>query len=96
MLFESHTHHASCASASAPAAAKLSFTGKNVFASAPSSKSIDALNLLTAVRPVQPAAKLFDNWFNGNSTTVNVGNGPRPKATPASFLDKTIHMTVAM
>ena len=93
MFFESHTPNASCASASAPAAVKLSFTGKDVFAS---SKSVDALNLLTAGRPVQPAAKLLDNWFNGNSTTVNVGNGPRPKAIPASLLDKTIRMTVAM
>ena len=93
MLFESHTHNASCASASAPAAVKLSFTGKDVFASA---KSADAINLLTAGRPVQPAAKLLDNWFNGNSTNVNVGNGPRPKATPTFLLDKSIRMTMAM
>jgi accessory colonization factor AcfC len=93
MLFESHTPNASCASASAPVAVKLSFTGKDVFAS---SKSADAINLLTAGRPVQPAAKLLDNWFNGNSTNVNVGNGPRPKVTPASLVNKNIHMTVAM
>ena len=47
----------------------------------------DAINLLS-VRPVQPtakqptakqpASKLLDNWFNGNSTRVNVV--PRAKA----------------
>ena len=47
----------------------------------------DAINLLS-VRPVQPTAKqptakqpatkLLDNWFNGNSTRVNVV--PRAKA----------------
>ena len=40
----------------------------------------DAINIHTS-RPVQPAAqqpsaKLLDNWFNGNSTHVNV---PRAK-----------------
>lgn len=44
-----------------------SFGGKAMF------RGNDAINLHTA-RPVQPAAKLLDNWFNGNNTSV------RPKA----------------
>lgn len=40
-----------------------SFGGKAMF------RGNDAINLHTA-RPVQPAAKLLDNWFNGNTTCV--------------------------
>jgi hypothetical protein len=32
-------------------------------------KSMDAINLLT-YKPVQPSAKLLNNWFNGNTTVV--------------------------
>jgi hypothetical protein len=71
------------------AATGFSFSGKTVFAAAaaaptPAHKAAgpDAINLLTAGRPIQPAAKLLDNWFNGNSTSVNVNN--RPKAAVAS------------
>ena len=44
-----------------------SFGGKAMFT------GNDAINLHTS-KPVQPAAKLLDNWFNGNTTSV------RPKA----------------
>ena len=79
----------SSSSCSAPCAG-LSFSGKTVFASAsaaaaaPAHKAAgnDAINLLTAGRPVQPAAKFLDNCFNGNSTSVNANN--RPKAAVAS------------
>ena len=90
----------SSCSASAPCAG-LSFSGRAVFASAsaPAHKAAgtgpDAINLLTAGRPVQPAAKLLDNWFNGNSTSVNVNN--RPKAAAAPVVDtKMIRSFVAM
>jgi hypothetical protein len=94
----------SSCSASAPCAG-LSFSGRAVFASASASASApahkaagtgpDAINLLTAGRPVQPAAKLLDNWFNGNSTSVNVNN--RPKAAAAPVVDtKMIRSFVAM
>jgi len=48
----------------------------------------DAINLHTS-KPVQPAAKqpsakLLDNWFNGNSTRVNVG--PRAKAADTRMM----------
>jgi hypothetical protein len=33
------------------------------------SKSMDAINLLT-YKPVQPSAKLLNNWFSGNTTVV--------------------------
>jgi hypothetical protein len=48
-----------------------SFGGKAMF------RGNDAINLHTA-KPVQPAvaAKLLDNWFNGNTTRVS----PRAKA----------------
>lgn len=49
-----------------------SFGGKAMFT------GNDAINLHRA-RPVQPSAKLLDNWFNGNSTHVNVC--PKPKAS---------------
>jgi len=39
----------------------------------------DAINLHTS-KPVQPAAKLLDNWFNGNSTHI------RPKAADAHMM----------
>ena len=87
------------ASASAPCAG-LSFSGKTVFgASAPAHKAAgagpDAINLLTAGRPVQPAAKFLDNCFNGNSTSVNVNN--RPKAAVSPVVDtKMIRSFVAM
>jgi hypothetical protein len=47
----------------------------------------DAINLLSA-KPVQPAAqqpsaKLLDNWFNGNTTSV------RPKAADAARMMMT-------
>lgn len=90
----------SSCSASAPCAG-LSFSGRAVFASAsaPAHKAAgagpDAINLLTAGRPVQPAAKLLDNWFNGNSTSVNVNN--RPKAAVSPVVDtKMIRSFVAM
>ena len=91
----------SSCSASAPCAG-LSFSGRAVFAasaSAPAHKAAgagpDAINLLTAGRPVQPAAKLLDNWFNGNSTSVNVNN--RPKGAVAPVVDtKMIRSFVAM
>jgi len=38
-------------------------------------KSMDAINLLT-YKPVQPSAKLLNNWFNGNTTIVH----PKPKS----------------
>lgn len=73
----------SSASCSAPCAG-LSFSGKTVFAAdAPAHKAAagnDAINLLTAGRPAQPAAKLLDNWFNGNSTSVNANNRPKASA----------------
>lgn len=33
----------------------------------------DAINLHTS-KPVQPAAKLLDNWFNGNSTRIKAAD----------------------
>jgi hypothetical protein len=39
------------------------------------SKSMDAINLLT-YKPVQPSAKLLNNWFNGNTTIIS----PKPKS----------------
>jgi hypothetical protein len=45
----------------------------------------DAINIHTS-KPVQPATKLLDNWFNGNSTRVNVV--PRAKAA--------VHMMMPM
>ena len=51
-----------------------SFGGKAMFC------GNDAINLHSA-RPAQPSAKLLDNWFNGNSTHVNV---PRAKAADAA------------
>ena len=87
----------SSASCSAPCAG-LSFSGKTVFAAAaPAHKAAgpDAINLLTAGRPVQPAAKLLGNWFNGNSTSVNANN--RPKAHISPVVDtKMIRSFVAM
>ena len=72
--------------------AGLSFSGKTVFSAAagaaPAHKAAapgagpDAINLLTAGRPVQPTAKLLDNWFNGNTTSVNVNNRPNAKVAP--------------
>ena len=58
-----------------------SFGGKAMFC------GNDAINLLS-VKPVQPAAKqpsakLLDNWFNGNSTSV------RPKAADAARMMMT-------
>jgi len=89
MLFETSTPSAG-ASAEYCATKPLSFiSGKAVFAS-----GNDAINLLTAGRPVQPSAKLLDNWFNGNSTHVNV-SAPRPKAS-ANIDSKTIRMAMAM
>jgi hypothetical protein len=43
------------------------------------SKSMDAVNLLT-YKPVQPSAKLLNNWFNGNTTIIC----PKPKSMSAS------------
>jgi hypothetical protein len=56
-----------------------SFGGKAMFC------GNDAINLLST-RPVQPSAKLLDNWFNGNSTHVNV---PRGKAADAARMMMT-------
>ena len=61
-----------------------SFGGKAMFC------GNDAINLHSA-RPVQPAAKqpaakLLDNWFNGNSTHVNV---PRAKSADAARMMMT-------
>ena len=87
-------------SCSAPApCAGLSFSGRAVFGAsaglAHKAAGPDVINLLTAGRPVQPAAKLLDNWFNGNSTSVNVNN--RPKAAAAPVVDtKMIRSFVAM
>lgn len=53
-------------------------------------KSVDAINLLTAGRPVQPSAKLLDNWFNGNSTNVNIC--PRPKDMMATTSEHTARL----
>jgi hypothetical protein len=53
-----------------------SFGGKAMF------KGNDAINLHTS-KPVQPAAKLLDNWFNGNTTRVNV---PRGKAADVRMM----------
>lgn len=60
-----------------------SFGGKAMFC------GNDAINLLSA-KPVQPAvaakqpsAKLLDNWFNGNTTSV------RPKAADAARMMMT-------
>ena len=93
MLFESSTPSASAAGAACAASCAtkpLSFiSGKAMFAS-----GNDAINLLTAGRPVQPSAKLLDNWFNGNSTHVNV-SAPRPKVA-ANIDSKTIRMAMAM
>jgi hypothetical protein len=90
----------SSCSASAPCAG-LSFSGRAVFGASASAglahkaAGPDAINLLNAGRPVQPAAKLLDNWFNGNSTSVNVNN--RPKAAVAPVVDtKMIRSFVAM
>lgn len=54
-----------------------SFGGKAMFT------GNDAINLHTS-KPVQPAAKLLDNWFNGNSTRVNVV--PRAKAADTRMM----------
>jgi hypothetical protein len=50
-----------------------SFGGKAMFT------GNDAINLHTS-KPVQPASKLLDNWFNGNSTHV------RAKAADARMM----------
>lgn len=52
-----------------------SFGGKAMF------RGNDAINLHTA-KPVQPAAKLLDNWFNGNTTRVS----PRAKAADVRMM----------
>ena len=96
----------SSCSASAPCAG-LSFSGRAVFASATASASApahkaagpDVINLLTAGRPVQPATKLLDNWFNGNSTSVNVNNRPKAAisaAVPSIVDTKMTRSFVAM
>jgi hypothetical protein len=60
-----------------------SFGGKAMF------KGNDAINLHTsklvqpAIAAKQPAAKLLDNWFNGNTTRVNV---PRGKAADVRMM----------
>lgn len=87
-------------SASAPCVG-LSFSGKTVFGAStgPAHKAAggpDAINLLTAGRPVQPANKLLDNWFNGNSTSVNVNNRPKAVVTPVVGDSRMIRSFVAM
>ena len=95
MIYHKMSLNPSSASASAPCVG-LSFSGKTVFgASSSKAAGNDAINLLTAGRPVQPAAKLLDNWFNGNSTGVNANN--RPKAVMSPVVDtKMIRSLVAM
>jgi hypothetical protein len=89
------------ASASAPCVG-LSFSGRAVFGAStgPAHKAAsagpDAINLLTAGRPVQPANKLLDNWFNGNSTSVNVNNRPKAVVTPVVGDSRMIRSFVAM
>ena len=62
---------------------RTNFGGKSVFSTG-FGKGNDAINLLTN-RPTQPAAKLLDKWFNGNSTCVNVA--PRSKGvSPARLM----------
>jgi hypothetical protein len=94
-------------SASAPCVG-LSFSGKTVFGASGSASASastgpahkaagpDAINLLTAGRPVQPANKLLDNWFNGNSTSVNVNNRPKAVVTPVVGDSRMIRSFVAM
>ena len=80
----------------------LSFSGKTVFGASagPAHKAAagpDAINLLTTGRPVQPAAKLLDNWFNGNSTGgVNANNRPKAAMTPVVGDSRMIRSFVAM
>ena len=91
-------------SASAPApCAGLSFSGRAVFGAASAGLTHkaagagpDAINLLNAGRPVQPAAKLLDNWFNGNSTSVNVNNRPKAAVAPVVDNSRMIRSFVAM
>ena len=92
----------SSSSCSAPCVG-LSFSGRTVFGTSASAgtgpahkaSGPDAINLLTAGRPVQPASKLLDNWFNCNSTGVNANN--RPKAAMTSNVDtKMVRSFVAM
>ena len=92
-------------SASAPCVG-LSFSGKTVFGASgsasastgPAHKAVgpDAINLLNAGRPIQPANKLLDNWFNGNSTSVNVNNRPKAVVTPFVGYSRMILSFVAM
>ena len=94
-------------SASAPCVG-LSFSGKTVFGASGSASASaglahkaasagpDAITLLTAGRPVQPANKLLDNWFNGNSTSVNVNNRPKAIVTPVIGDSRMIRSFVAM
>jgi len=91
----------SCSAPASAPCAGLSFSGRAVFGASAglahkaAGAGPDAINLLNAGRPVQPAAKLLDNWFNGNSTSVNVNN--RPKAAVAPVVDTTmIRSFVAM
>jgi hypothetical protein len=91
-------------SCSAPApCAGLSFSGRAVFGAASAGLAHkaagagpDAINLLNAGRPVQPAAKLLDNWFNGNSTSVNVNNRPKAAVAPVVDNSRMIRSFVAM
>ena len=89
MIYHKMSLNPSSASASAPCAAVgLSFSGRAVFGASAglahkaAGAGPDAINLLNAGRPVQPAAKLLDNWFNGNSTSVNVNNRPKAAVAP--------------
>ncbi len=90
------------ASVSVPApCAGLSFSGKTVFGASSSAKAgaytgNDAINLLTTGRPVQPATKLLDNWFNGNSTSVNVNNRPKAAMSPVVGDNPMVRSFVAM
>jgi hypothetical protein len=89
----------SSCSASAPCAG-LSFSGRAVFGASAGlthkAAGPDAINLLNAGRPVQPAAKLLDNWFNGNSTSVNVNNRPKAAVAPVVDNSRMIRSFVAM
>ncbi len=90
------------ASVSDPCAAVgLSFSGKTVFGASSSAKAgaytgNDAINLLTTGRPVQPATKLLDNWFNGNSTGVNANNRPKAAMSPVVGDSRMVRSLVAM
>jgi hypothetical protein len=102
LIYHKMSLNPSSASAPAPAtcaAVGMSFSGKTVFgasAKAGAYTGNDAINLLTTGRPVQPAAKLLDNWFNGNSTGVNANNRPKAAMSPVVGDSRMVRSFVAM